>query len=221
MLPEPSQLTETEFYFLRHGETDWNLQHLAQGQTDIPLNARGRGQAHAARDLLSGLGIGTIVSSPLSRALDTAKILQESLGCPLEIVEDLVECGWGAAEGQFRGAWFDDWKAGRFLPKDAETYENFLKRALRGINQALACPGPVLIVAHGGIYWTIQKHATLDAEFDLPNATPVRHDPPRTGFPWWNATLLSAAIPAVSDQKSPADETGGKTMPPPKASFPD
>ncbi len=185
-------LTPTAFYFLRHGETDWNLQGRAQGQTDVPLNERGRAQALAARAQTASLPIRTICSSPLSRALDTAKILSDDHDCPLEIVTDLRECSWGMAEGTAKGAWFEDWKRGRDNPAGAESYDYFLRRALKGLNRALAFPGPVLIVAHGGIYWSVQKHAALGAEFDLPNAAPIRHDPPRDGFPWWEATALES-----------------------------
>lgn len=187
-------LTPTEFYFLRHGETDWNLQGLAQGQTDVPLNDRGRAQARAAQTLTQHLPIKTICSSPLSRALETAEILQEALGCALEVIEDLRECSWGDCEGGSKGAWFQDWKLGVSNPPGAEPYAVFLKRALSGLNSALAYPGPVLIVAHGGVYWSVQKHAALGAEFDLPNAAPVRHEPPKDDFPWWQAVELETHL---------------------------
>ena len=67
-------LIRTPFWFLRHGETDWNAQGLSQGNVDIPLNATGIAQAHAAAPLLRNRGISHIVASPLSRAHDTAKI---------------------------------------------------------------------------------------------------------------------------------------------------
>lgn len=183
-------LTPTEFYFLRHGETDWNLQGRAQGQTDVPLNENGRAQARAAQSLTKDLPIKTICSSPLARALETAQIIRETLNCPLEVVEDLRECSWGDCEGGSKGAWFQDWKSGTSNPPGAEPYGLFLERALSGLNTALCHPGPVLIVAHGGVYWSVQKYAALGAEFDLPNATPVRHEPPRDGFPWWQAIEL-------------------------------
>ncbi len=183
-------LAPKEFYFLRHGETDWNLEGRAQGQTDVPLNDRGRDQARAAQSLTQHLPIKTICCSPLSRALETAQILQEALGCPLEVIEELRECSWGDCEGGSKGEWFKDWKQGVANPPGAEPYARFLKRALSGLNLSLDRPGPVLIVAHGGVYWSVQKYAALGAEFDLPNATPVRHDPPREAFPWWQATEL-------------------------------
>lgn len=63
------------FYFLRHGETDWNLEHKAMGSQDIPLNNRGLSQVLNAVKLLKNESIGTIVSSPLLRARKTADII--------------------------------------------------------------------------------------------------------------------------------------------------
>ena len=61
----PAPLPHHPFYFLRHGQTDWNLQGRLQGHTDIPLNATGLDQAHAAADMLADQGIDIIVSIPL------------------------------------------------------------------------------------------------------------------------------------------------------------
>ncbi len=191
-------LSRSSFFFLRHGETDWNREHRAQGQKDVPLNAAGLEQANQASRLVAGLNIGTICTSPLRRAVDTAEILQGTLGCALEVIDELKECSWGVREGQVKEQWFDDWKFGCAVPQGAESYESFLRRALLGLNIALRRPGPVLLVSHGGIYWAVQKYAALGDELDIPNAVPVRHDPPRPDFPWWTATILGAADQAAA-----------------------
>ena len=113
-------LTRVAFWFLRHGETDWNARGLSQGHTDIPLNATGIAQAHAAAPLLRNRGITAIVSSPLSRAYDTAVIAGEVLGLPVEIDDDLREVGFGAKEGQPQTEWFADWVVGSFLPEGGD-----------------------------------------------------------------------------------------------------
>jgi probable phosphoglycerate mutase len=133
----------------------------------------------------------------ISRALDTAVLLQTSLGCKLEVIDELAECSWGSREGEVKGQWFEDWKAGNKIPDGAEPYEQFLERALRGINKSLERPGPVLIVSHGGVYWSVQKYAALGSEFDIANAIPVRHDPPRRDYPWWTATIIEMATSAI------------------------
>ncbi|MCP4047018.1 MAG: histidine phosphatase family protein, partial [Gammaproteobacteria bacterium] len=61
------------FYFLRHGETQWNKDRMTQGQLDAKLNSRGILQAERAADILRNEPIDRIVSSPLSRARHTAE----------------------------------------------------------------------------------------------------------------------------------------------------
>ena len=87
---------------IRHGQTDWNKQHLMQGSSDIPLNDVGRKQAVETGRRLRELNLGfeILVASPLSRALETAQIVGKELG--LEVVETytgLIERHYGDAEG--------------------------------------------------------------------------------------------------------------------------
>lgn len=178
------------FYYLRHGETDWNLEHRAQGQIDVPLNQTGLAQAEAVGPIVADLGIATICSSPLSRALDTAKAAQSAIGCLLVVEDALTECSWGAYEGQVKGPWYDDWMAGRAAIEGAESYEAFLNRSLQGINKALALPGPVMIVAHGGVYWAIQRELDRLHEGVIPNCLPVRHSPPSDGDNTWQVEVI-------------------------------
>lgn len=180
-------LSEKEFYFVRHGQTDWNLAHRAQGQTDVPLNATGRREAQHAAESATQLRFETICTSPLSRAVETAEAIAGVTGGKISIQNDLIECGWGDREGEVKGVWFEKWKRGIEVPNDAETFEAFLSRATGAINRALNMPAPVLIVAHGGIYWAVQLHALRNMKRDLENATIVRHIPPTKQHPWWSA----------------------------------
>eukprot|EP00977_Amphora_coffeiformis_P000320 scaffold84_cov163-Amphora_coffeaeformis.AAC.14 len=99
--------------FVRHGETEWNRALRVQGSTDIPLNEKGKAQAQACatdllRDLFSGqdtpAGI-MIYSSPLARALDTARTIARTLSqvqnknVPVSIANDLKEWNLGVLEG--------------------------------------------------------------------------------------------------------------------------
>lgn len=90
----------TELYLVRHGETDWNAARRIQGSTDIPLNDIGRSQAARTADLLAGRTFDAVLSSPLSRAAETADIIAARLGLaePLRIPA-MVERRYGAAEG--------------------------------------------------------------------------------------------------------------------------
>src|SRR5664280_2912558 len=97
-------------YYIRHGETDWNVAGRLQGRRDIPLNARGRAQgAHCGeilRDLLARDGRDAAaldyVSSPLGRACETMQLVRPALALPAtgyRIEPRLVEIAFGDWEG--------------------------------------------------------------------------------------------------------------------------
>ena len=55
----------TDIYFVRHGQTDWNITWKLQGRADIPINAEGRRQAAALRARLAGVKLDAAYVSPL------------------------------------------------------------------------------------------------------------------------------------------------------------
>ncbi len=67
-------------YFCRHGESQLNKEGLFAGTTETPLTNQGRAQAKLEGERAKGLRIGTIVSSPQSRALETAQIIAREIG---------------------------------------------------------------------------------------------------------------------------------------------
>src|SRR5262245_42381695 len=95
-------------YFVRHGETDWNLAQRYQGRRDIPLNATGRAQAtRNGRVLAQALGHAAgqldYVASPLVRATETMEIIRREIGLPprgYRTDDRLREIGYGNWEGE-------------------------------------------------------------------------------------------------------------------------
>src|ERR1700757_559305 len=97
-------------YYLRHGETEWNALGRLQGTQDVPLNARGRGQAVQAariladvfaRDGRDGAAL-SYVSSPLGRARMTMELVRGKLELPpadYALDDRLREIGYGVWEG--------------------------------------------------------------------------------------------------------------------------
>ena len=86
--------------FIRHGQTDWNFEKRLQGSTDIPLNDTGRAQARDAVATLEGVDWEVIVSSPLSRARETAAIIAAGLDIELgPAYNELIERDYGDGEG--------------------------------------------------------------------------------------------------------------------------
>ena len=89
-------------YLIRHGETDWNHQKRRQGRRDVPLNDQGREQMRRCGKLIAGLPADAIITSPLSRAAESAEILAECMGlAPDSIVADegLIERDFGDVDG--------------------------------------------------------------------------------------------------------------------------
>jgi probable phosphoglycerate mutase len=174
-------LNPTAFWFLRHGETLWNAEGLSQGRTDVPLNAVGIAQAHRAAGLLCGRGIERIVSSTLSRAMDTARIAATALALPFDTDPELQEASFGAEEGQVMGDWYEDWVAGTYLPAGAEPFADLRRRVRTVINRITAAPGLALIVAHGSMFRAARAEMGLSALVRTPNGVPLFCAP---GAPW-------------------------------------
>lgn len=86
-------------FLFRHGETDWNREGRLQGHTDVPLNATGLTQAAALMERLRPHRLDAVVSSDLSRAWTTGRIVADALGVPLVTEPGLRETDVGAAEG--------------------------------------------------------------------------------------------------------------------------
>jgi probable phosphoglycerate mutase len=180
-------LSPVSFWYLRHGETDWNAQGRSQGNVDIPLNATGIAQARAAGPLLRDRGITTIIASPLSRARVTAEIVAETLGLPISIDPDLREVGFGVQEGQLAGSWFPDWQAGTFTPEGGESFATLKTRTVAGINRAIANPPVVLVVAHGAVFRALRSAMGIVPATSTRNAAPIWCEASSQG---WNVSYL-------------------------------
>ncbi len=121
-----------KIYLMRHGETEYNRVGRLQGQSDIPLNEFGIQLAEKTAEGLKSVNFDAVFSSPLQRALETARIVTGSRDVKVETDERLKEIHFGAGEG----ARFDEAKKdeahpvhnffcnpGCYVPKgDAETF---------------------------------------------------------------------------------------------------
>ena len=87
-----------KLYVVRHGETIWNVENRVQGITDIPLTDQGRLDATLLKDLVKDINIDVVISSPLERAIETAKILTDGK-LPINTDDRIKERDWGLNEG--------------------------------------------------------------------------------------------------------------------------
>jgi len=141
----------TELYLVRHGETDWNRARRVQGRTDVPLNDTGRAQARATGRLLARRRWDAVLSSPLSRAVETAQLIAAEIGLPEpEVFEGIMERDYGEAEGlnyyEIERRWPRGGVPGR------ESRGDVASRVVPALVElAVARPGQSLVVVgHGG-----------------------------------------------------------------------
>jgi len=192
-----SLLKPVPFYFLRHGETDWNQRRIIQGQTDTDLNQTGEQQAAYVAAHVAALDVTTICCSTLLRACRTAEIVNRERRLSVLHIANLMECSFGEVEGQpSNGDWVETWRQGGPMP-GGETYDTYTRRILRAFNEALEQPGPVLIVSHGGNFWALEHHGLIPPGPRVPNCGLFRLEPPASDSKYWHVKQL-AAPPGVS-----------------------
>ncbi|NII39744.1 putative phosphoglycerate mutase [Curtobacterium flaccumfaciens] len=146
----------TLLYLVRHGETDWNRQRRIQGSTDVPLNETGRRQAAETAVLLTRRRFDAVVSSPLSRALETGTIIATRLGLPEPSTYDgLRERSYGDAEGlthpEIEARWPHDAVPGR------ESRAALLDRVTETLAEIAVRfdAGSVVVATHGAVIRTV------------------------------------------------------------------
>lgn len=162
---------------VRHGETEWSVSGQHTGNTDIPLTDTGRRQAEALGRRLSAWNFALVLTSPLSRALETCQLA--GLGERAEVTDDLREWDYGEYEGrrtvdirQERPGW-TVWNGG--VP-GGESVEDVGARADRALEAARSAGGDVALFAHGhllrvlGARW-IDLPPHLGARLGLSTAT--------------------------------------------------
>jgi broad specificity phosphatase PhoE len=137
-------------FLVRHGETEWAASGRHTGWTDIPLNDRGRRQAKQLKERLDEETFALVMSSPLSRALETCRLV--GLGDHVVIDPDLREWDYGAYEGlttdQIRQK-IPGWTIWSDRVRDGEPIATVAARLDRMIARALEADGDVALFAHG------------------------------------------------------------------------
>jgi broad specificity phosphatase PhoE len=142
---------------LRHGQTDWNINFLLQGVTDIPMNQTGIEQVKLAAKAIRAEDWDVVLTSPLSRARQTAEIIASQHGYT-EIIEQelLIERSFGEAEGLSHEQWRAKYSNLDVIP-GGESRTQLAERSrllLETISQEL--PGKrVLAISHGALIRTL------------------------------------------------------------------
>lgn len=152
-----------ELWFVRHGETYWNAENRICGSTDIALTPRGYRQAEAAATQVSFLRErpDLILYSPLIRASETARVIHEKTGIPMQMEPRLTEQNFGIYESTPRDSEKFHLAKMEFLNR-YETGESMMQVSHRiyslldELRQKQNCR--VLLVAHNGIARHVQSY---------------------------------------------------------------
>jgi broad specificity phosphatase PhoE len=156
------QADQSTLYLVRHGATDANLRrpYVLQGRgIDLPLNPTGVQQAERVAGLLAATSLSAVYSSPMRRALETARAI--AARCLLDVVvrDELIECNVGRWEGlswdgirdQFPGEYKNFQRdPSRFPYLGGETYRDVARRAVPVLEQ--------LLQQHGGQQFAVVAH---------------------------------------------------------------
>lgn len=163
--PTPNSNLQTRYnppmrvLLIRHGQTAWNAEQRAQGQTDIPLDDEGREQARLLAEGLDDQPLVRILTSDLQRASATAEPLAQRRKLLIEARPELRERAFGQWEGepfvqinerfaeQARLAGLD---RGRVRPPDGESQADVWNRLEPMVAHLRGACGPTAVVTHGG-----------------------------------------------------------------------
>lgn len=159
-----------KFYFVRHGETEWNVLKKIQGKTDVPLNENGQNQAKALAASLveQKLHAVKIYTSPQLRATQTAEIIGNALHIECEKLQGLIEMDLGEWEGsnwetieEEYAQEYHNWNEHRrhVHTPGGECYNEVLERTLDALKHILSKENDnVIVVTHSAILMSLRVY---------------------------------------------------------------
>lgn len=143
---------------IRHGQTALNVQGRVHNQQDSAgLDEIGRWQASRLVEVCRGYGVRSILASPEARALETAQIIADGLGMPLQCSEALRERNWGQWSGLPWSQIHERLKPMSleerftFVPPGGESWQQMEQRLLGCVEAWRGLSDSVAVVAHGGL----------------------------------------------------------------------
>lgn len=151
----------TTIYLTRHGQTEWNIEKRLQGRGNSPLTQAGIERAEELRERIEALPIDVIYSSPIERALHTAKILKGHKEVEIKLHDGLMEMCFGDYEGRRTDEVMKEnpeWDINRIMCGDitlcapnGESLESVRERVQEAMNEIIADNQgkTLLVVAHG------------------------------------------------------------------------
>ena len=166
-------LLRRSFFFLRHGESVANRADVIAGVVNSPLTPDGKAQALRAAALLAGENIGSVFSSTLRRAAETAVPVASAHGLPVACLSELGERGWGVLEERPLAE-----RTGGPTAEvaEAEPWDAFVARTWAALGR-IDGQAPFCIVAHSGTLRALRQGLGIGDESKISNAEPVVFEP--------------------------------------------
>jgi len=179
----------SQVVFVRHGQTDANRNGVLLGRLDPPLNDAGREQAAIVAARVELLQPARIVTSPLARAMETARIVAIACGLDVSVDERLIEVDYGEYDGRPLAAlpselvwkWRND---AEFAPPGGESLASVGKRMGEYTNEVLdsLAEGPMVAVSHvspikAAVLWALGLPDLYAWRLRLDNASVTRLAP--------------------------------------------
>ena len=172
-------------YFIRHGESEGNVNRVFSGRADHPLTEYGRQQAALAADEAANLIIDLIVTSPLRRAAETAEIIADRIGYPKEKIMQsalLMERSYGELQGKPYEA-IPHEREGLEKITGVESEAHLLERGKQAADMLRRLPNEnILVVGHGTFGRVLHKELFKDAE---PVEVPIEQELPNAKILQW------------------------------------
>ena len=183
--PKRRCFTIHQILLIRHGQTDANLHHIVQGQSDTSLNETGRRQAKKVAMELKEYKANLIISSDLKRAKETAYIISKECKIPIIFDERLREMNLGMWEGKsfeevMNQPSSEIWEKtpSKWKIEGSETLKEVQERMVSAIQEFSEKYGDIIVVSHGiaiSTFVIYVKGISLDSMWDyLPDNTSVK-----------------------------------------------
>ncbi len=152
-----------KLYLFRHGETTWNKQKRFQGQKDIPLSENGIALAQKVGQAMRDIPLDYVISSPLTRAIETARLITAGRNIPLTTDKRIQELCFGDWEGQTADSpdtdlqeymkYFHSAPLKCIRPPHGETFQDVCERTKSFLDELIHTPkytdSNILISTHG------------------------------------------------------------------------
>lgn len=191
----------TRVVLVRHGQTDWNRDQIFRGRVDVPLNETGRAEARKIGEALRGIPLDAVYSSPLSRAVETARAILVHHSLELRTDPGLMDIDYGRWQGvalnEVKRMYPDLYRAWSETPESVqmpggESLEDVRRRTMEALKRICRTHpgGTVLIVAHRVVnkvllcavmgldnrhFWAIKQDNCALNVFDYGNGSYVLH----------------------------------------------